>query len=135
MTDDMSENAEYGAGRHYVRLQIELIAEITDQEALARAAVERVRDDETMDPEERAEALQAVELDPTGAVAHFVDPVELLGDVPGVQLAQAAWETERVEYDPDDEEWDLLDFAEADDDYEDDDGSEDDAEEGRGEGR
>jgi hypothetical protein len=48
-------------------------------------------------------------------VAHFVDPVEVLGGVPGVQLVQAAWETERVDYDPDDEEWDLLDLAEADD--------------------
>jgi hypothetical protein len=104
-----------GAERHYVRLQIELIAEITDQEALRLAALEQVREDQAMEPEERDEALNAVELDPTGAVAHFVDPVEVLGGVPGVQLVQAAWETERVDYDPDDEEWDLLDLAEADD--------------------
>ncbi|MFI9782242.1 hypothetical protein ACIHEI_01860 [Kitasatospora sp. NPDC051984] len=90
----------------YVRLTIELIAEITDEQALKAAALTQVADDEYLDDEERAQAVEAIEVDPTGSLAHFVDPVALLGDVPGVELASATWESATTDYDPDDEGWD-----------------------------
>jgi len=107
MTNDAGDG-NFEADARYVRVQIEVIAEITDADALREAALRLVREDESMDEQERAESLRAVEIDPTGAVAHFVDPIELLGDVPGVRLAEASWETEQVEYDPDSEEWELY---------------------------
>ncbi|MGW4383135.1 hypothetical protein [Kitasatospora sp. NPDC004531] len=90
----------------YVRLTIELIAEITDEQALKAAALTQVADDEYLDDEERAQAVEAIEVDPTGSLAHFVDPVALLGEVPGVELAAATWESATTDYDPDDEGWD-----------------------------
>lgn len=107
MTSDTSglENTD----RRYVRLQIELIVEIADEKALQVAALEQVRADELLDDEERAEAVAAIEIDPAGAIAHFVDPVAMLEGVPGVELAEATWESQPVDYDPENEDWDLYD--------------------------
>ncbi|MFI8521647.1 hypothetical protein ACIGEZ_28105 [Streptomyces sp. NPDC085481] len=96
--------AEQSAPR-YVRLTIELVAEITDEQALKAAALAQVQDDEYLDDAERAESVEAIEVDPSGSLAHFIDPVALLGDVPGVELASATWESAHTEYDPDDETW------------------------------
>ncbi|MEY9963079.1 hypothetical protein ABIA33_001105 [Streptacidiphilus sp. MAP12-16] len=93
----------------YVRLQIELIVEVVDQKALQVAALEQVRADEFLEDEERSEAIAAIEIDPAGAIAHFVDPVAMLEGVPGVELAEATWESQPVEYDPENEDWDLYD--------------------------
>ncbi|MFF4345633.1 hypothetical protein ACFY00_37725 [Kitasatospora sp. NPDC001540] len=90
----------------YVRLTIELIAEITDEGALKAAALTQVAADEYLEDDERTQAVEAIEVDPTGSLAHFVDPVSLLGDIPGVELASATWESAGTEYDPDDESWD-----------------------------
>ncbi|MFB7665172.1 hypothetical protein ACFC1R_14630 [Kitasatospora sp. NPDC056138] len=90
----------------YVRLTIELIAEITDEQALKTAALTQVEGDEYLDDEERAQSVEAIELDPSGSLAHFVDPVALLGDVPGVELTSATWESARTDFDPDEESWD-----------------------------
>jgi hypothetical protein len=92
----------------YVRLQIELIAEITDEKLLKDAALVQVENDEYLEDAERAESVEAIELDPTGAVAHFIDPVELLADVPGVDLVQATWESQPVDFDPEEESWDFY---------------------------
>ncbi|MFI8966017.1 hypothetical protein ACIGO8_28340 [Streptomyces sp. NPDC053493] len=89
----------------FVRVTIELVAEITDEQALRDAALAQVQDDEYLEDSERAEALEAIEIDPSGSLAHFIDPVELLGAVPGVELASATWESAQTEYDPDDETW------------------------------
>jgi anti-sigma factor RsiW len=35
-----------------------------------------------------------------------VDPVVLVSEVPGVELQQASWSSERIEYDPDAPDWD-----------------------------
>ena len=99
------------SGPRYVRVTIELVAEITDEQALKTAALDQVRDDEYMEEAERAEALEAIEIDPTGSLAHFIDPVALLGQVPGVELASATWESARTEYDPDDETWEEHDLG------------------------
>ncbi|MFF5970164.1 hypothetical protein ACFY7C_01430 [Streptomyces sp. NPDC012769] len=93
------------AGARYVRVTIELVAEITDEQALKAAALDAVRDDEYLDDAERAQSVEAIELDPSGSLAHFIDPIALLGDVPGVELASATWESAHTEYDPDDETW------------------------------
>jgi hypothetical protein len=93
----------------YVRLHIELVAEITDETALKAAALEQVQHDEYMDDDERAQAVEAIELDPSGSLAHFIDPLQLLGDVPGVELAQATWESAHTEFDPENEDWELYD--------------------------
>ncbi|MQS13770.1 hypothetical protein F7Q99_16210 [Streptomyces kaniharaensis] len=90
----------------YVRLKIELIAEITDEGALKAAALQQVAEDEYLDDEERAQSVDAIEVDPSGSLAHFIDPVALLGDVPGIELASATWESAQTEFDPDSEEWD-----------------------------
>ncbi|GAA0681007.1 hypothetical protein GCM10010193_38400 [Kitasatospora atroaurantiaca] len=90
----------------YVRLTIELIAEITDEQALKAAALAQVEGDEYLDDEERAQSVEAIEVDPSGSLAHFIDPVALLGDVPGVELTSATWESAQTEFDPADETWD-----------------------------
>jgi hypothetical protein len=89
----------------YVRLTIELIAEITDEEALKAAALSQVEADEYLDDDERAQSLEAIEVDPSGSLAHFIDPVALLGDVPGVELTSATWESATTDFDPDNETW------------------------------
>jgi hypothetical protein len=83
--------------------------EIVDEKELQAAALEQVRDDEFLEDEERAEAIAAIEIDPAGAIAHFVDPVAMLSGVPGVELAEATWESQPVDYDPENEDWDLYD--------------------------
>ncbi|MFJ8471886.1 hypothetical protein [Kitasatospora sp. NPDC094011] len=90
----------------YVKLKIELIAEITDEGALKAAALQQVAEDEYLDDDERAQSVDAIEVDPSGSLAHFIDPVALLGDVPGVELASATWESAQTEFDPENEEWD-----------------------------
>jgi hypothetical protein len=92
----------------YVRLQIELIAEITDEKALQAAALAQVEGDEYLEDEERAEAIEAINLDPSGSVAHFIDPVAMLENIPGVELAEAGWETQPVDYDAETEDWETL---------------------------
>ena len=92
----------------YIRLQIELIAEIIDEKALAEAALEQVRNDAFLEDEERAEAVAAIEIDPAGSIAHFVDPVAMLAGIPGVELAEATWESQPVDFDPENEDWEIY---------------------------
>jgi hypothetical protein len=91
----------------YVRLSIELIAEITDEDALKTAALAQVQADEYLDDEEREQSIEAIEVDPTGSLAHFIDPVALLGEVPGVELAQATWESAQTAFDPEDDAYEF----------------------------
>ncbi|MHA6762577.1 hypothetical protein [Streptacidiphilus sp. PAMC 29251] len=109
MTSETSGTEGTETESRYVRLQIELIVEIVDVKALQVAALEQVRGDEFLEEEERAEAIAAIEIDPAGAIAHFVDPVAMLGDVPGVELAEATWESQPVDYDPENADWDVYD--------------------------
>lgn len=53
--------------------------------------------------------------DTAEALAYLVDPFDLVSQVPGVELQQASWSSERIDYDPDSPEWDL----DEDDEYED----------------
>jgi hypothetical protein len=53
-----------------------------------------------------------VRADGAEALASLVDPFDLVSEVPGVELAQASWSSESIEYDPDAEEWDDADDGE-----------------------
>jgi len=86
---------------------VELVLEVDDQDAVTKAALRRVADDTTMPVDERGHAEAAVTEDTAEALAYLVDPFDLVSEVPGVELAQASWSSERIEYDPDSPEWDL----------------------------
>ncbi|MER5185052.1 hypothetical protein ABT009_43390 [Streptomyces sp. NPDC002896] len=109
----------------YVRLRVELVLEIEDSGALTGAALQRIAQDEDMPADERTHAESAVQEDEAEAIAYLVDPFDLVGEVAGVDLAQASWSSEHVDYDPDAPAWDLGDDDDDDDD-EDDEGDQDD---------
>ncbi|MFD5429299.1 hypothetical protein [Streptomyces sp. NPDC127084] len=89
----------------YVRLHVELVLEVEEPEALGDAALERVEADEYMQEDERSHARSTVREDSAEALAYLVDPFDLISDVPGIELAQASWSCEQVDYDPAAEEW------------------------------
>lgn len=96
----------------YVRLTVELVMEIHDAAALSGAALQRIADDAEVSGtgvlgEDRAHAEVSVREDPAEALAHLVDPVDLIEGVPGAELVQAGWTSERIDYDPNAVEWDL----------------------------
>ncbi|MEU9979651.1 hypothetical protein [Streptomyces sp. NPDC050856] len=100
----------------YVRLRVDLVLEITDTAELTAAAVERIDEDEFMPDDERAHARSAVREDEAEALAYLVEPVELVGEVPGVELVQASWTSEQAAYEPGAaEEWDMDEDDEGDD--------------------
>ncbi|GKQ40990.1 hypothetical protein ALMP_75090 [Streptomyces sp. A012304] len=83
---------------------MELVLEIDDEDAVTRAALRRL-DEEARDPatpeSERAHAESAVTEDTAEALACLVDPFDLVGRIPGVELHQASWSCESVDHDPD----------------------------------
>src|SRR5262249_49947048 len=83
-------------GPRHVRLQVELVLEVTDPGRLTRAASESPGADQPRREDEPA------------AVASLIGPVGLVADVPGVELVRAAWSCAHTEYNADDEEWDLY---------------------------
>jgi hypothetical protein len=91
----------------FVRLRVELVVEVDDQDAVTRAALARIAEDPDLPGDERAHAESAVTEDTAEALAYLVDPFDLVGEVPGVELAQASWSSERIDYDPDSPDWDL----------------------------
>ena len=84
-----------------------MVLEVPDPGALSDAALAHIEADEFMPDEERGHAESAVRGDPSEALAYLVDPTDLVADIPGVELAQASWSSEEVEYDPESLEWDL----------------------------
>ncbi|MGW5738170.1 MULTISPECIES: hypothetical protein [Streptomyces] len=101
----------------FVRLRVELVVEVDDSGELASSALRRIAEDEHMPAEERQHAEAAVKEDDAEALAYLVDPFDLVSEVPGVELAQASWSSEQIDYDPDSPDWDP---DEDDDDDEDD---------------
>lgn len=107
-----------GETSRFVRLHVELIMEITDTRRLTGAAVDHIDKDPSLPDEERRQSLEAVKGDPADALAHLIDPFDLVTAVPGTELAQASWSSEELtDYDPDAEwdaaEWDLADDADG----------------------
>lgn len=86
---------------------MDLVLEVDDADAVTGAALARIADDDDLSAEERTPARDAVAADTAEALAYLVDPFGLVGDVPGVELQQASWSSERIDYDPDAPEWDL----------------------------
>ncbi|MHC3468145.1 hypothetical protein ACYF6T_05470 [Streptomyces sp. 7R007] len=103
----------------FVRLRVELVVEVEDTEALTGAALGRIAGDPELPDEERAHAESAVTEDTAEALAYLVDPFDLVSEVPGVELAQASWSSEQIDYDPDSPDWDLDDDDVEEDDDED----------------
>ncbi|MFT2019854.1 hypothetical protein ACMA1D_29055 [Streptomyces sp. 796.1] len=102
----------------FVRLRVELVLEVTDAEQLAVAAREQIDGDPFMPAEEREHARLAIRDDQAEALAYLIDPGDLVKEVPGLELAQASWSSEPIDFDPDAEVWGLdddLDDDEADD--------------------
>jgi hypothetical protein len=91
----------------FVRLRVELVVEVDDQDAVTRAALARIAEDPDMPDDERAHAEGAVTEDTAEALAYLGDPFDLVGDLTGVELAQASWSSEQIDYDPDSPDWDL----------------------------
>jgi hypothetical protein len=104
----------------FVRLKVELVLEIHDASALSGAALERIAEDAEVSGlgvlgEDRTHAELTVREDPAEALAHLVDPVDLVDGIPGAELVQAGWTSEQIDYDPDAMEWDLDEEDGADD--------------------
>ena len=91
----------------FVRLRVELVLEVHDEGEVTKAALRRLAADSELPPEERAHAEGAVTEDTAEALAYLVDPFDLVSEVPGVELQQASWSSERIEYDPDSPDWEL----------------------------
>ncbi len=89
----------------HVRVRVEMVLELTDADEVIRAAWARIHEDDLMPDEERRQAADAVAQDPAEAIAYLLDPVDLVTEVPGIELAQASWSSELAEYDPE-ETWD-----------------------------
>lgn len=106
---------------------MDLVLEVTERDRLTDAALQRIKDDEFMPEEERAHAGTAVHEDEAEALAYLVEPFQLVGEVPGVELVQASWSSEQADYDPDADAWQLDDEDEDEDDEDDADGDDRDA--------
>ncbi len=101
-----------------MRLRVELVVEVDDADSLTKAALARIASDTEMPAEERVHAEDAVTEDTAEALAYLVDPFDLVGEVPGIELAQASWSSEEIDYDPDSPDWDLDEDDESDGDEE-----------------
>lgn len=91
------------------------MVEVDDSGELASSALRRIAEDEHMPAEERQHAEAAVKEDDAEALAYLVDPFDLVSRVPGVELSQASWSSEQIDYDPDSPDWDPDEDDEADD--------------------
>ncbi|MET9444018.1 hypothetical protein [Streptomyces sp. NPDC006610] len=91
----------------FVRVRVELVLEVEDGDALTKAALRRIAADTDMPAAERVHAENAVTEDTAEALAYLVDPFDLVSEVPGIELQQASWSSEPVDYDPDSPEWDV----------------------------
>lgn len=79
-----------------------IAAEYAAAGAAAAEAAGTAADDSA---EERTHAESTVRADGAEALASLVDPFDLISEVPGVELAQASWSSETIDYDPDAEDW------------------------------
>ena len=83
----------------FLCLRVELVLEVEDEDGVTRAALRRIAGDMEMPDDERAHTESAVTEDTAEAL--------LVSEVPGVELAQASWSSERIDYDSDSPEWAL----------------------------
>ncbi|GGV78345.1 hypothetical protein GCM10010228_46670 [Streptomyces massasporeus] len=86
---------------------MELVLEVDDADAVTKSALRRIAEEADVPAAERAQAEGAVTEDTAEALAYLVDPFDLVSQVPGIDLQQASWSSERIDYDPDSPDWDL----------------------------
>ncbi|MFF2199312.1 hypothetical protein [Streptomyces sp. NPDC058145] len=91
----------------FVRLRVDLVLEVEDEDELTKAALRRLAADPELPQEERPQAEGAVTEDTAEALAYLVDPFDLVSEVPGVELQQASWSSERIDYDPNSPDWEV----------------------------
>lgn len=90
-----------------MRLRVDLVLAVDDEEAVTGAALQALAADSALSEAERAHTERAVTEDTAEALACLVDPFDLVGAVPGVELQQASWSSEQIDYDPASPDWDL----------------------------
>ena len=95
---DNATSAEIGT-RH-IRLNLEIVLEVTDADALRAAALESVAADEELSPGDRTDAIAAIESDLAESVSYLIDPFSLVEDIAGTELSEAGWQSESAEYLP-----------------------------------
>lgn len=88
----------------FIRLSLDIVLEVTDEAALRTAALGAVKGDDDLNAEERADAVAAIDADVAESVSYLIDPFALVADVPGTELSEAGWQSEGVEYVPEDED-------------------------------
>ncbi|WP_406122794.1 hypothetical protein [Streptomyces sp. NBC_00989] len=91
----------------FVRLRVELVLEVENEDAVTKAALAKIAEDPELPGDERGHAETAVTEDTAEALAYLVDPFDLVSEMPGVELAQASWSSEEIDYDPDSPDWDI----------------------------
>jgi hypothetical protein len=84
-----------------------LVLEVGDLGQLSAAALTRIVADDSLPDDERTHAESTVREDAAEAVAYLVEASDLVRDVPGVELVQASWTSEEIDYDAGAAEWDL----------------------------
>ncbi|QCX78780.1 hypothetical protein C9F11_25850 [Streptomyces sp. YIM 121038] len=90
----------------FVRLRAELVVEVDGSGDLTAAALKRIVDDPHLPHDERMHAEATVKEDDAEALAYLVDPFDLVKELPGIELTQASWSSEVIDYDPDSPDWD-----------------------------
>jgi hypothetical protein len=87
--------------RRFVRLDVQLVLEIDDPDALRRTARDRVAGDGTLPNGERGRIETVVTHDTAEALAYLVDPFDLVSALPGIELTQTSWSAEHIGRGPD----------------------------------
>lgn len=114
------------SGPDFLRLQVELVLEVSSSDALRAAALDRIAADPDLTEPERVHARAAAGEDESEALAYLVDPGAAVQALPGIALVQASWSCAHTEYDPDAEsdDWSLGDDEGDEEDEEDETGDE-----------
>jgi hypothetical protein len=86
---------------------VDLVLAVEDEEAVTGAALQALAGDSGLSGAERADAERAVAEDTAEALACLVDPFDLVGEMPGVELQQASWSSELIDHVPGSPVWDL----------------------------
>jgi hypothetical protein len=84
----------------FVRIDVQLVVEVDDLEALCRTARGRIAGDAALPDGERDRIEAVVTHDTAEALAYLVDPFDLVAALPGIELTQTSWSAEHVDGGP-----------------------------------
>jgi hypothetical protein len=82
--------------RRFVRIDVQLVLEVEDPDALRDAARARIAGDSAFPDAERGRAEAVVTHDTAEALAYLVDPFDLVSALPGIELTRTTWSAEHV---------------------------------------